>query len=224
MNRLLIPPALLLACAFASCGDARSPADETTTADAALLTPDPTALSAPAPDSFAVVVMTSEGEVEIRVRRAWAPLGADRLHYLAQHGFFSGARFFRVLPGFIAQFGLSGIPAVDEAFERQAFADDPIRTGNRRGTVVFATAGPNTRTTQLFVNLADNAQLDGMGFAPIGEVVRGMEVVERLHAGYGEGAPYGPGPDQGRIMREGNRYLRSAFPELDSIASVALRP
>lgn len=224
MNRLLIAPSVVVACALAACGETRSPADEAPAASAALLTPDPAALSAAAPDSFAVVVMTSEGEFEIRVRRAWAPLGADRLHYLAQHGFFPGARFFRVLPGFIAQVGLSGVPAVDEAFDRQAFTDDPVRTGNRRGTVVFATAGPNTRTTQLFVNLADNAQLDGMGFAPVGEVVRGMEVVERLHAGYGEGAPYGPGPDQGRIMKEGNRYLRSAFPELDSIASVALRP
>lgn len=220
MNRLVIAASVLLA----SCEDARSSAAGSATVAAALLTPDAVALAAPAPDSFAVILATSEGEIEIRVRRAWAPLGADRLHYLAQHGFFSGARFFRVLPGFVAQFGLSGIPAVDAVFEREAFADDPVATGNRRGTVVFATAGPDSRTTQLFVNLADNAQLDGMGFAPVGEVVRGMEVAERLHAGYGEGAPYGPGPDQSRITREGNRYLLSAYPALDSIVSVLVRP
>lgn len=190
----------------------------------ALLTPDSAALAAPAPDSFTVVLTTSKGEVEIRVRRAWAPLGADRLHYLALNGFFGGARFFRVLPTFIAQFGLSGVPAVDSAFDRLPIADDPVRTQNRRGTLVFATAGPNTRTTQLFVNLADNAQLDALGFAPIGEVVRGMDVVAQLYAGYGEGVPYGPGPDQRRIGAAGNRYLRTAFPLLDSISSVTLRP
>lgn len=201
-------------------GESRAPQSS---APAALLSPDPTALAAPAPDSFTVLLTTSRGEVEIRIQRAWAPRGADRMYYLVQNGFFTGARFFRVLPGFISQFGLSGDPAVDATFERLPLADDPVRTGNRRGSVVFATAGPTSRTTQLFVNLADNAQLDGMGFAPIGEVVRGLDVVERLHAGYGEGAPDGSGPDQGRIMREGNRYLRSAFPLLDSIVMGVVR-
>ena len=202
-------------------GESRAPES---TAPAALLTPDPAALAATAPDSFTVLLTTSKGEVEIRIRRAWAPLGADRMYYLAQNGFFTGGRFFRVLPGFIAQFGLAGDPAVDAVFDRLTLADDSVRTSNRRGTVVFATAGPDSRTTQLFVNFGDNAQLDGMGFAPIGEVVRGMDVVERLHAGYGEGAPDGSGPDQGRIMKEGNRYLRTAFPLLDSIASGVVRP
>ena len=218
MNRryVLIAAAILLgACA----GDGAQVA-----ADPSLASPDSATLAAPAPDSFTVVLTTSKGEVEIRVRRAWAPLGADRMHYLAQHGFFEGARFFRVLPTFIAQFGMSGVPAVNSAFDRLPIADDPVRMGNRRGTVVFATAGPNTRTTQLFVNLADNAQLDAMGFAPIGEVVRGMDVVAQLYSGYGEGAPFGPGPDQGRISAEGNRYLRTAFPRLDSIVRVAIRP
>ena len=146
------------------------------------------------------------------------------MHYLAQHGFFTGGRFFRVLPGFIVQFGLSGDPAVDAVFDRLVLADDSVRTSNRRGTVVFATAGPNSRTTQLFVNFGDNAQLDGMGFAPIGEVVRGMDVIERMYAGYGEGAPDGSGPDQGRIMKQGNAYLHTAFPLLDSIVSAVVRP
>lgn len=217
---LLAATVLALACA----GDKPSPVRDGPPPDPALVTPNATTLAAASPDSFAVILTTSQGEVEIRVRRAWAPLGADRLHYLASRHFFDGARFFRVLPGFIAQFGLSGVPEVDAAFEELRFADDPVRTANRRGTVVFATAGPNSRTTQLFVNLADNAQLDGMGFAPFGEVVRGMDVMERLYAGYGEGAPDGRGPDQGMIMREGNRYLRSNFPQLDSIVLVALRP
>jgi peptidyl-prolyl cis-trans isomerase A (cyclophilin A) len=192
---------------------------------AALLTPDPAALAAPAPDSFTVLLATSEGEVEIRVRRAWAPLGADRVHYLAANGFFDGDRFFRVLPGFVAQFGVKGVPAVDAAFEPLTLADEPVKTANRRGTLTFAkTSQPNTRATQLFINLADNTNLDAMGFAPVGEVIRGMEVLERLYSGYGEGAPYGPGPDQGMIMRDGNRYLRMNFPLLDSIATAVVRP
>ncbi len=218
-----LAPRPLIAVATAisiACGDAsRSPASSP-----ALVSPDPLALAAPAPDSFTVLLTTSEGEVELRIRRAWAPLGADRVHYLAANGFFAGNRFFRVLPGFIAQFGLSGVPEVDAALDRHKLADDPVRIGNRRGTVVFATAGPGTRTTQLFINLADNANLDAMGFAPVGEVVRGMEVVERFFADYGEGAPFGRGPDQARIMREGNRYLRVAFPLLDSIETAIVRP
>jgi peptidyl-prolyl cis-trans isomerase A (cyclophilin A) len=216
-RHIIIAAALIVACAPPDSSTAAAP-------DIALTRPDPAALAAHAPDSFTVVLTTSQGEVEVRIRRAWAPLGADRVHYLASHGFFNGARFFRVLPGFIAQFGMSGIPAVDSAFDKLAFADDSVRTGNKRGTLTFATAGPNTRTTQLFINLADNAQLDATGFAPVGEVVRGMEVVERLYSGYGEGVPYGSGPDQTRISSEGNRYLRQAFPRLDSIVSVSVRP
>jgi peptidyl-prolyl cis-trans isomerase A (cyclophilin A) len=220
-----IPSLVAIALAFplAGCGETR-PAPAPPAAPPALLTPDPAAVAAAAPDSFSVVLTTSKGEVEIRVRRAWAPLGADRVHYLAEHGFFAGNRFFRVLPGFIAQFGLSGIPEVDAAFDRLKLVDDPARITNRRGTLVFATAGPNTRTTQLFINLADNANLDRMGFAPVGEVVRGLEVVQALYAGYGEGYPYGSGPDQGRVMREGNRYLRVGYPLLDTIATASVRP
>ena len=189
----------------------------------ALVAPDKLALSAAAPDSFTVVFATSQGAVEILVRRAWAPIGADRLHYLVSNGFFSGARFFRVLPGFVAQFGLSGIPVVDDAFDKLTLADDPVKTKNRKGTLVFATAGPNTRTTQLFINLADNAQLDQMGFAPLGEVVRGLDLVEKLYAGYGEGAPMGAGPDQGKLKSDGNAYLRERFAKLDSIASATIK-
>lgn len=181
-------------------------------------------LDKPAPDSFAVTFTTSAGDVDVVVRRAWAPRGADRLYWLASRGFFDGVRFFRVLPGFVAQFGLSGVPAVDKAWDTRAFPDDPSTHTNARGTVVFANAGPNTRTTQLFINLANNGKLDAMGFAPFGEVRRGMDVVDKLYSGYGEGAPYGSGPDQGNLKRDGNRYLTATYPKLDSIVKTVVTP
>lgn len=191
-------------------------------ASPALTAPDPQKLAAAAPDTFRVLIQTNEGQVEVLVHRAWAPIGADRFYYLVSNGFFTGARFFRVLPGFVAQFGLSGNPEVDAAFDKLTLTDDPVKTKNTTGTIVFATAGPNTRTTQLFINLADNAQLDEMGFAPFGEVVRGMPAVEKLYSGYGEGAPQGVGPDQGKIKTDGNTYLRELFPELDSIETATI--
>ena len=223
--RILVLGALA---ALAACGGSDKPkgADTTPspTASPALTAPDPQQLAAAAPDSFAVVIATSKGEVEVMVYRAWAPKGADRFHYLAANGFFNGARFFRVLPGFVAQFGLSGNPVVNDVFDKFPLNDDLVKAKNEKGTLVFATAGPNTRTTQLFINLADNTKsLDAMGFAPFGRVVRGMDVVEKFYAGYGEGAPMGAGPDQGRIKTDGNGYLRSAFPELDSIATAVVK-
>ncbi len=213
---------LLLAAAAAACG-----ADASTNAPrrpaAALLTVDEAALAAAAPDSFTVTFETSQGSFDVLVRSAWAPRGAARLHFLAQHDYFGGGRFFRVVPGFVVQFGLSGIPALDQAWEGRAIEDDPPMTSNRRGTVVFANAGPNTRAVQLFINFADNTNLDMMGFAPLGEVVRGMDVVDRLYSGYGEGAPYGGGPDQLRILSEGTAYLEAAFPALDSIVRTTIR-
>ena len=217
--RTAVGPAIALL--VAACGGEGASASS---ASPALLTPDPAALAAPAPDSFTVLLTTSEGEIEILVRRAWAPLGAGRVHYLATNGFFDGDRFFRVLPGFIVQFGLKGDPVVDAALDAHKIADEPVKASNRRGTVTFAMGGPNTRTTQLFINLADNANLDAMGFAPVGEVIRGMDVLDKFHSGYGEGAPFGPGPDQAMIMRDGNRYLRMNFPLLDSIATAVVRP
>ena len=211
----------LLACSGdATPKSASSPAAARTQA---LVTPDAT-LDQAAPDSFAVTFSTSAGEFDLVVRRAWAPRGADRLHWLASHGFFNGARFFRVLPGFVAQFGLSGVPAVDKAWDARTFADDKVTHPNKRGAVVFATAGPNSRTTQLFINLVDNANLDAMGFAPVGEVRRGMEAVDRLFSGYGEGAPYGSGPDQMILKRDGNAYLVAAYPKLDSIVQTTVAP
>lgn len=166
---------------------------------------------------FHVEFETSCGRFTVAAHRPWAPRGVDRFHDLVESGYFDGARFFRVIEGFMAQFGISGDPRVSALWQRRRIADDPVVESNTRGRVSFASAGLGTRTSQLFINLVDNRRLDGMGFAPIGEVVAGMEVVDRLHAGYGEGAPSGGGPVQGRIQAEGNAYLDCEFPRLDSI-------
>ena len=170
-----------------------------------------------APDTFKVLVESTTGEFVVTVYRDWAPLGADRFYNLTTNGYFNGVRFFRMVPRFVVQFGLSGDPAVNAVWRTATLPDDSVRSSNRRGTVTFATAGPNTRNAQLFVNLADNTRLDATGFAPIGKVTGGMDVVERLHAGYGEMAPNGRGPNQARIQAEGEAYLTAEFPLLDRI-------
>ena len=175
-----------------------------------------------APDTFDVRLETSRGPVTVRVTRAWAPRGADRLYYLVTNHYYDGARFFRVLPRFAAQFGAAADPRVNKVWETRTIPDDPVRRGNARGFVSFATAGPNTRTTQLFVNLVNNFRLDRLGFAPLGRVVEGMEVVDSLYGGYGEGAPAGKGPDQDRIAAEGNRYLEREFPRLDYVKAATI--
>lgn len=188
---------------------------------AALIAPDSSALAAKAPNSYTVVFTTSEGEVEIEVDRSLAPLGADRFYYLVSNGFFSGVRFFRVVRGFVAQFGLSGIPAVDAAFDPLVFKDDPRKVTNAKGTLVFANAGPNTRSTQLFINLVDNGPLlDSQGFAPFGRVVRGMDMVEKLFSTYGEMISQ----QQHLISTRGNPWLQERYPELDSIVSARIKP
>lgn len=191
----------------------------------ALAKPDKAAISTPAPDSFKVAVETSKGTFTILAHRDWAPLGVDRFYHLVRLGYFDDVRFFRVLHGFMAQFGISGIPRVNAAWEPMTIQDDSVRQTNKRGTVTFAKTGqPNSRSTQLFINYADNANLDAMGFAPIGEVVDGMAVVDSLYANYGEGAPDGAGPDQGRITAEGNAYLTKDFPRLDFIRRARVVP
>lgn len=177
-----------------------------------------------APEMFQVRFETTEGDFIVEARRDWAPRGVDRFYNLVREGFFDGAHFFRVIEGFMAQFGIPGDPQVAAAWREARIEDDPVRASNTRGRISFATAGPGTRTTQLFINYGDNARLDAMGFAPIGEVVEGMDVVDALHAGYGEGAPGGRGPDQGRIQQEGSAYLERAFPELDLIRRAELLP
>ncbi|MBC8086176.1 MAG: peptidylprolyl isomerase [Phycisphaerae bacterium] len=187
----------------------------------ALTSPEPAALAAQAPNTFSIIFQTSEGEVEIAVERALAPLGADRLHYLASNGFFNGARFFRVVRGFVAQFGLSGVPAVDAAFETLPIKDDPRKITNAKGTLVFAQSSePNSRSTQMFINLEDNGPLlDSQGFAPVGRVVRGMDVVEKLFSTYGEMLTQ----QQSIIASRGNPWLQTRYPELDSIVTATVK-
>lgn len=189
-----------------------------------LFAPESEAMNARAPEVYRVVLGTTEGPVTVEVHRDWAPRGADRFYNLARHGFFEGARFFRVIEGFVAQFGLSGRPDLDRLWRDHPIPDDSVRRSNVRGTLTFASAGEDTRTTQLFVNLADNDRLDGMGFAPIGRVVEGMSVVDSLHAGYGDGPPRGNGPSQATILERGNEYLEEEFPNLDHVESVEVRP
>lgn len=174
-----------------------------------------------APEKFAVRFETTRGLFIADVERALAPLGADRFHELVTLGFYDDVAFFRVVPSFVAQFGLSGDPALNKTWRDKRINDDPVKASNAPGTLTFATSGKNARTTQLFINLKHNARLDGMGFAPFAQV-RDMTVVEQLHAGYGEGPPSGQGPQQSRIQREGNAYLRADFPALDYIKRAVL--
>jgi peptidyl-prolyl cis-trans isomerase A (cyclophilin A) len=185
------------------------------------LPPDPSSQER-APAVFRARFETSKGPFVIEVHRAWAPLGADRFHQLVKSGFFDNTRFFRVVTSFMVQFGVHGDPAVNEAWEKLAIPDDSVTQSNTRGFVSYAMAGPGTRTTQVFINLIDNPNLDAMGFAPFGQVVEGMAVVDSLYAGYGDGPPSGFGPDQTRIMREGNAYLEKEFPQLDFVRTARL--
>lgn len=168
----------------------------------------------PAPDVYRVRFTTTKGEFDVTVRRAWAPRGADRFYGLARSGFLNDLRFFRVVPDFMAQFGIHGDPKVSERWTRATILDDPVKQGNTRGRISFAMSGPNSRTTQLFINFVDNAaKLDGQGFAAFGEVTEGMETVDAINAEYRES------PDQGQIQRAGNEYLDREFPKLDRIKS-----
>ena len=175
-----------------------------------------------APSEFSILLRTTRGEFTIRVRRDWSPNGADRLHELVEAGYYNDVAFFRVLDGFVAQFGISGDPAIGAEWKGRPIADDPVKASNTAGTLTYALAGPGTRTTQLFINLADNSRLDSMGFSPVGEVAAGMDVVSSLYGGYGEGAPRGAGPNQARIHSNGNAYLRESFPKLDYVEQATI--
>jgi len=176
----------------------------------------PEALTEQAPATFSAAFDTSKGQFVVEVHREWAPRGADRFYNLVKSGFFNDVRFFRVIGGQLAQFGMHGDPAVQEAWRDAVIEDDPVRRGNTRGSVSFATRGPNSRTTQLFINLRDNSAYDRLGFAPFAEVVSGMDVVDRLYSEYEER------PEQPLIDEEGNAYLKREFPNLDYIQKVAL--
>lgn len=164
------------------------------------------------------------GTIKIQMKPEWAPRGVQRFEELVTSGFYNDCRFFRVLPGFIAQFGINGDPSVMSQWRSSSIPDDPVKVSNSRGTVVFATAGPNTRTTQIFVNTREqgNAFLDKQGFSPFGVVVEGMDVIDKLYSKYGEGAPGGSGPNQGLIQMKGNTYLKDRFPNLSYISSAKI--
>lgn len=176
----------------------------------------------PAPAQFVVKLKTTKGDILIDVKREWSPNGADRFYQLVKTGYYTDVAFFRVVDGFMAQVGISGDPAENEKWKSDGITDDPVKESNKRGMVTFAMSGrPNSRTTQFFINFKDNLQLDGMRFAPFGKV-RDMKVVDTLYKGYGEGAPGGLGPSQGRIQKEGNAYLKKDFPKLDYILSAEI--
>ena len=178
-----------------------------------------------APAKFKALFQTSKGDVTIEVTREWSPRGADRFYTLVKDGFFDGGEFFRVLRSprpFMAQFGINGDPKVTAKWADANIQDDPVMQHNTRGMISFATSGPNTRSTQLFINYADNSRLDASGFSPIGQVISGMDVVDQLYADYGEGAPDGTGPDQERVEKEGNAYLKKDFPKLDYIKTAKI--
>jgi peptidyl-prolyl cis-trans isomerase A (cyclophilin A) len=211
----LFPLVLLGACADNPCGSAPPPS--AIAPGHILLQPDAPEVNEVPPDSFDVVFDTSEGTLRVRVTRDWGPLGAGRFYNLTRHGFYDGARFFRVLPGFAAQFGMSGRPAVDSAWMARPLPDEVPVVPTGAGTLSYAMAGPDSRTTQLFFSYRGNEMLDAQGFAPIGRVVEGMEVLFRLNGEYGEVPPSGTGPSFGCIASHGNHYLARRYPELDSI-------
>jgi peptidyl-prolyl cis-trans isomerase A (cyclophilin A) len=177
-----------------------------------------------APDVFTVSLDTSKGPVAIEVHREWAPIGADQFYALAKTGFYDGDRFYRVVRNFVVQFGINGDPRVNRLWSNASLPDDPVKEHNRRGMVTFATAGPNTRSTQVFINLKDNgAALDKSGFAPFGKVTSGMDVVDSFYNSYGDMAPRGQGPDATQIEIQGNDYLASHFPRLDYIRKATIQ-
>jgi len=178
---------------------------------------DPAKLTATAPAKYVAVFETSAGTFEIEVTRELAPHGADRFFNLVKNGFYDENRFFRVAAGFVVQWGLSGDPALNTVWREAHIKDDPVKDTNRKGNIVFATAGPDTRTTQLFINLADNTFLDAMGFAPFGKVTKGLSVVEKITSQYGET------PNQMMIQTQGNAYLKQSFPKLDFIKKAKIK-
>ncbi|MFH2202743.1 MAG: peptidylprolyl isomerase [Elusimicrobiota bacterium] len=229
---------LLVAALLCACAPKSEPQVKTQTPPAASAPPAPAPIpaaavktaapipgnaTATAPETFKARFKTTKGEFVIEAHRSWSPHGADRFYNLVKLGYFENVACFRVVSGFMAQFGIHGDPALSAQWREAKIPDDPaIGQSNARGAISFAMAGPNTRTVQLFINYVDNRMLDGMGFTPFGRVVSGMEVVDQLHGGYGDGPPRGRGPNQGLIQTQGNDYLRRHFDGLDYILSASL--
>lgn len=216
--------ALLAACGGERCG--APPPPVLSAADSVLLDPTGAAFKEVPPDTFHVALETSQGTITLEIIRAWAPMGAYRFYNLVRNGFYDGSRFFRVLPGFVAQFGVNGHPAIDAAWADQTMPDDPVRTSNLGGTITYAMKGPESRITQVFINYRDNPALDAQGFAPFGRVVAGGATLLRLNAEYGEPQPLGAGPSWECVQNGGNAYLAERYERLDYIerARIVARP
>ena len=215
ISRARTATALVATLAMLACGGEGG--DGGALPDNPLLYPQAPDMNAQAPDMYRARFETSAGTFVIGVHRDWAPIGADRFYNLVSNGYYDGIRFFRVIDGFMAQFGMHADPLVTAQWRVATLQDDPVVETNTRGRVTFAmTSQPNSRTTQVFINFGDNVNLDGMGFAPFGEVVEGMEAVDALYSGYGES------PNQGQIQARGNEYLESDFPELDYVISATI--
>ena len=176
----------------------------------------PTTCSEQAPAEYDAKFATTKGDFVIHVARAWAPLGADRFYNLVKNGFYDEAPFFRIVPNFVVQFGLSADPKVNSVWRNTNLTDDPVTQSNKPGYITFATAGPNTRTTQVFISLGNNGFLDQQGFASFGKVTSGMDIVKTLYSGYGER------PDQGAITTQGKAYVDKNFPNLDRIKTASI--
>jgi len=176
----------------------------------------PAQLTEKAPDKYKVKFETSKGNFVVEVTRSWAPNGADRFYNLVKNGYYDGCRFFRVVADFMVQFGINGDPKLNSVWRAAQIKDDPVKQSNTRGYITFATAGPNSRTAQVFINFGDNSGLDRQGFAPFGKVTEGMKVVGSIYSGYGES------PNQGSIQMEGEAYLGKSFPKLDVIKSATI--
>ncbi len=219
--------ALMLACLVggAGCGGdggAQAGADTAEAPRDPLL--DPRLFDETAPETYRAHFETNEGPFVVQVHRAWAPLGADRFYNLINAGYYNDVRVYRVVPDFVAEFGVNGSGTVTRIWHRFALLDDPVVESNTVGRLSFAASGPNSRTVQVFVNLRDNSSLDERGFAPFGEVVEGFDVVQRFYDGYGDGPPRGDGPYQAQAVIQGNEYLDTEFPELSRINSAEIVP
>lgn len=191
-----------------------APAEPSATTSAQLRAPEK--LKETAPATYNATFDTSAGIFVVKVHRDWAPKGADRFYNAVKNGYYDGGRFFRVMPNFMVQFGINGTPSIQAAWRDANIEDDPVKQSNKRGYITFATSGPNSRTTQVFINFKDNTGLDAQGFAPFGEVLSGMEVVDKINAEYGQR------PDQGRIQSQGNAYLMKSFPNLTFIKTATI--
>ncbi len=211
MKKFRLLPVLMVSLLLMKCGGTSN-----------LLKPVKEELQKKAPENFTVIFVTTKGDIEINVKRKYSPLGVDRFYYLAKNHYYDGNRFFRVVPGFVVQWGINGDPEINKIWENNGIEDEPVILSNKKGTMAFARGGPNTRSNQLFINLNDNLRLDTTdfmgvkGFPAFGETVKGMDVVESIYAGYKEL------PNQDSIQTLGNSYLEKKFPELDYIITTKI--